>query len=307
MTAFAHVPSDLTSTYTRDRVALVCTTLGRWSDLAHLLSTAAAAARRPDLVVVVDQSHESERAPLATFGLDVVVRADDGRGVSRGRNRGIDEALRTIPAAEVAHWLIGFPDDDVWFDDDTLASAVRAADGVDFVSGCLVLPNGAPSRASWPSAPCALNRSTIVGRTVEAATFIRASVFATGIRYNESFGVGSGTALGSGEGLELLFRVTTRGSRGRFAPDIRVFENDPPPSPARARLYAIGEGGSFYAGFPRGPMRLWRLYLRPVFRAVRAAAAGRVADVGPALRRARDMREGAREAALISARNGRQK
>lgn len=305
MTASVQLADSVAPDRQRDRVALVCTTLGRWPDLARLLSTAAAGTRRPDLVVVVDQSHASEPATITTFGLEVVVHADDGRGISRGRNRGIDEVLRSIPPAEVARWLIGFPDDDVWFDDDTVAAAVRAADAVDFVSGCLLLPNGGPSRANWPSAPCALTRATIVGRTVEAATFIRASLFASGLRYNEDFGVGSGTALGSGEGLELLFRATARGSRGTFAPDIRVFENEPLASPARARLYAVGEGGSFYTGLPAGPVRIWRLYMRPTLRALRAAVTGRTAEVGPALRRARDMREGARQAALISARNRR--
>ena len=297
-------PSLVNAANTRVRgvhIALVCTTIGRWSELSHLLSTAAAGECPPDLVVIVDQSHATTDSALTTHGLNTIVLRDAGRGISRGRNRGIDEVLSSIAPAELGQWLIGFPDDDVWFDDHTLASVTRSSDGVDFVSGRLLLPDGTSSRASWPSVPCELTAATIVGRTVEAATFIRATVFAQDLRYNENFGVGSGTALGSGEGLELLFRVTGRGRRGTFAPDVRVYENEPDSSPDRARLYALGEGGSFYLGLPRGHVRMWRLYVRPVLRVLRAAAAGRVADMGPAWRRARDMREGARHAALMSA------
>jgi hypothetical protein len=280
-------------------VALICTTLGRWAELEHLLASVVRKDGVLTRVIVVDQSHVLREVPLNDQGLDVVTVPDPRRGISRGRNLGIDALVRSVPAQEAASWLVGFPDDDVWFEADTIAAAIRASSGYDFVSGALLCRDGTPGRAQWPVSECVLDRWTLLGRTVEAATFIRLSAFASGARFDERIGAGSGTPLGSGEGVELLSRLAAAGLSGCFSPAIRVFEDAPEESRERSESYARGEGASIYLGLPAGWRRWWRLSVRPLLRPVRELLGGQRPRFNAAWRRARFLRAGAALASTL--------
>jgi len=293
------------------KIALVCTTIGRWPELGRMLESAASGRQRPDLVVIVDQSHESAvpdadagvsgALAVPACGLSVIVVRDDGLGISRGRNVGINEALGQI--TDAGDWVIGFPDDDVWFDDETLIAAANAftfEDRLDVVSGWLAQHDGTPSRAAWPTRARRLTTWTIVGRTVEAATFVRATVFSTGLRFNPAFGAGAAGPLGSGEGVEFLSRVIRAGFSVGFDPSIAVFEHPPTVSAARGKSYAMGEGAALSVAWPPGVRRSWRLFARPLLRPIRAALRGRKGDLRADLLRARYLRSGARYARQIN-------
>ena len=195
-------------------VALVCTTLGRWLELEQLFASVSGAGDLQIRFIVVDQSHVLNNSPLNDHGLDVIVLADSRRGISRGRNLGLDALVGSIPREEAASWLVGFPDDDVWFDAETIAAAARASTGFDFVSGALLCRDGTPSRAHWPAVECALDRWTLLGRTVEAATFIRLSAFVDGARFDERIGAAQVRRLAAARASSFCRGCRRQGSPG---------------------------------------------------------------------------------------------
>jgi hypothetical protein len=286
-------------------LALICSTVRRWGSLQTLLRTTSLGSQSPDVVILVNQSGESVPTNLHLPGDRLVVISDPERGLCRGRNLGLNHLLKIVPANETSHWLVGFPDDDVWFDGDTLSRATAAANesGASFVAGRLLLPNGEDSRANWPRNVLRLTHANLVGRTVEAATFIRLSVFVRlGVRFNESMGAGSSLGLGSGEGIELLLRITDDSSSyGVYAPQICIYEHAWSCGREKEELYALGEGAALQWGLRSRRLRIWRLYVRPQLRPLRSIMRRQAPDIRIAWHRARLVRAGSRKARRIAA------
>ncbi len=79
------------------------------------------------------------------------------------------------------------------------------------------------------------------------SVFLRKSVFAAGLRFDEKLGVGAGTPWGSAEEIDLILRALRAGSQIEFVPDIVVYHENAFPEGgkgeiAKAYRYACGTG-----------------------------------------------------------------
>lgn len=201
-----------------ESIAIVVSTIGRPRDLDRLLASLDRQTVRASEIVVVDQSDgdATEGVVRSWSGrLPVERLACATRGASVGRNVGV----RRVGAA-----LVGFPDDDCWYENDALervVDAFRAHSPAAFVAGQLMV-EGRRERLRFEANPLELNRDNVWRNAIEATTFLRTSVLRDVGVFNESLGVGAGTPWGSGEGTELLLRCLAAGYRGWYTPAVRV-------------------------------------------------------------------------------------
>ncbi len=111
-------------------ISLVVCTLGRKEPLRRLLNSLAGQTYRPFEIIVVDQNaHDYLDAVLDDFPSLPIIRVRSEKGLSRGRNAGLGRTCGTI---------IGFPDDDCWYDANVLQSVAKffaARPETDLLSG----------------------------------------------------------------------------------------------------------------------------------------------------------------------------
>ncbi|MGH8316235.1 MAG: glycosyltransferase family A protein, partial [Steroidobacterales bacterium] len=99
-------------------LSLIVATVGRETELARCLSSLAAQSRQAFEVVLVDQNDDDRVAALldrqrAPFPL---VHVRTRPGLSHARNVGLTMA---------GGHIVGFPDDDCWYDADTVARVLQ--------------------------------------------------------------------------------------------------------------------------------------------------------------------------------------
>ncbi|UUU21789.1 glycosyltransferase family 2 protein [Streptomyces sp. DSM 40750] len=224
------------------RVALVVTTIGRTTALDALLRSVESQSHPVAAVVIADQSggHDVRRLVDRWQPRLPLIRVASGGGASKGRNDGI----AALPDCDV----IGFPDDDVWYQRDTVERAVgalRRHGGC--VSGTLRTTAGTVGRMGTVEKPRPLDERTLWRWTMEATCFFERGYFTTVGNFNPGFGVGSCTPWQSGEIADLLLRGLRSGFPLWFDPAIRVYDGtevDPGNVTYRlkARRYARGTG-----------------------------------------------------------------
>src|SRR3990170_2883756 len=98
-------------------ISLVVCTLGRKDPLRRLLNSLAKQTYRPFEIIIADQNPRGYLDPVLDEypGLPII-RVHSERGLSRGRNAGLERTCGGI---------IGFPDDDCWYDPQVLQSVER--------------------------------------------------------------------------------------------------------------------------------------------------------------------------------------
>lgn len=245
--------------------AAIIGTKDRPQELAACLASIAAA--RPGFreVIVADQG--SGAAPVAPAELALTHLRLERSGLAYARNQALRRAT--------AEWVF-FPDDDCTVAPDVL---VRAGEGLErlpdarFLAGRVMFP-GAEVRAGHPSV---LASPPEILKALSAGLFVKRSLLEELHGFDERFGVGS--AYPSGEESELLFRALDRGARGLYAPEIRVFHENPfairDADTAAKRAYEYGRGwGAMLSKHAMGPNGkvFQRLHVRYLLRALGGAA-----------------------------------
>jgi len=228
------------------RIGLVCSTIGRAESIDDLLGSLHGQSRLPAQVVIVDQGDRDDvRVVVKRWEdrLPVQHIPCDGRGLSHGRNRGLD-ALEEID-------VIGFPDDDLFYPPgllELLHGKFAANTGLAGVCGRVVFRGASGSRMHSAPIAQALDRTTVWALAMEGAMFVRSNVIASVGKFDETLGVGGSTRWQSGEGTELLIRALDAGLPIEHHPDCIVEENDPrvfltrQEYFAKSRRYARGTG-----------------------------------------------------------------
>lgn len=200
-------------------LSLVLATYGRCDDVGRMLDSLAVQTDTEFEVLIVDQNpddrlHEHVARGLAS-GLSIRHLRLEQPSLSGARNLGIAQASGEI---------IGFPDDDCWYEPDTVAQVRRAfaqEDSPDGVVGCWVeqlaasgaeTPAGSLSYAEW---------RRFQGKGASSITlFFRRRLFECLGGFDERFGVGQW--YGAAEETDFILRALASGSRLEYCPVARV-------------------------------------------------------------------------------------
>lgn len=253
------------------RISLVMGSIARLERLKRFAQSLPADGTVGVELIVVEQVAPEEARTALSESRVVAVVVESERGLSRARNRGLEEARGD---------LVGFPDDDCWYEPETLAKIRERFDG-DPELGVLVgrqLTAAGGSVLRTPSSERLVDRSTVWRVAMSSAVFFRRDVIDRVGWFDPQLGVGSGTRLGAGEETDLVLRAMAAGAKVLYTPDLVVrhpeaSETDGRQSPAVGTSYGQGMG---YVLATRGygpATALWHV-LRPVVGSVVAVIRG---------------------------------
>jgi glycosyltransferase involved in cell wall biosynthesis len=218
-------------------ISLVVCTLGRKEPLRRLLNSLAGQIYRPFEIIVVDQNaHDYLDAVLDDFPSLPIIRVRSEKGLSRGRNAGLGRTCGTI---------IGFPDDDCWYDANVLQSVAKffaARPETDLLSGRTLDAQGRQSLNRYCDESGPITRSNVFTTGNSNTIFVRRSVMAAVEGFDETLGVGAGTPFQAGEESDFLLKCLNCGHRGYYDRNFVVRHDQILESMERLRAYSIGFG-----------------------------------------------------------------
>lgn len=191
------------------RLSLIVATLSRVAELARYLASLAAQSNREFEVVLVDQNNDDRVAEVvARHGPQLsLTRVCSPPGLSRARNAGLQSARGAI---------VGFPDDDCWYDADIVARVLEFFAGrpaVDGLSGGGAAGAGGPPRARFARSDRWVSAARVWTQGMSSAIFLRRELIAAVGPFDEQLGVGSGTAWPAAEETDYLLRAIASGAR----------------------------------------------------------------------------------------------
>ena len=240
---------------------LVVATVGRAAELDRLFESLDRQTHRRFRVVLVDQNEDDrvDAVVAAHSGLDLVhVRSE--RGLSRARNRGLQELRADV---------VGFPDDDCAYAEELLERVARrfeAEAGLHGLSGRSAGADGRSS-ASWETDAAVLTADNLWNRVNSGAIFLRRSLVGAVGSFDEQLGLGSGTPWSSGEEIDYVVRAVRTGARIAYDPELTVIHDERPLSPVELRAVGYRDGASvgYILRKHRYPARVRvRMLVRPV-------------------------------------------
>lgn len=230
----------------RPKVSLVVGTYGpRELALTQFLDSVRGMPGDDVEIIVVDQNPDDRLATICGTrrrGFDLM-RLRSSPGLSRSRNVGVQAAR--------GH-LLGFPDDDCWYDEQTLgvvsATFERRPEAV-IVCGRIVDEQGAPYLHNrWPTVSGWVSMADTFRYIASASFFVKRSVLIEVGGFDEAMGVGA--RHGSCEELDVARRILRGGGRVWYEPGIVVGHprasasglGDPTARRRRERSYGRGLG-----------------------------------------------------------------
>lgn len=224
--------------------SLIVGSVGRFDKLRRLLTSLSEQRNTNFELFVVEQQDAvgAEALVKSVFGsTDPRVKVITCKpGLSRARNT----ALRLSRGTYLA-----FPDDDCWYDPDTLdraAAAFATSTDVDLVIGVQLTEAGEPVIPT-PTQAAKLTRQNVWQIAMSSALFCQADAARSIGTFDPLLGVGSGTHFGSAEETEWVLRALAHGFTGEFRPDLTI--RHPTPDQVAGRLgirvgfrYGMGMG-----------------------------------------------------------------
>lgn len=193
------------------KFSLVMGTLGRTGEVARFLASLQRQTYRDFELIIVDQNPDDRLLPLIDdyrphFRIEHV---RSPKGLSRARNAGL---------AHISGDLVAFPDDDCWYPDDLLSCVAARFErdaGLDGLTGRFVDENGR-AEGRWLARSQLLNRYTVWRGAISFSIFLRRELVDQIGPFDETLGVGAGTAWGAGEETDYLLRGLKAGGRILF-------------------------------------------------------------------------------------------
>ena len=238
---------------------LVVATIGREAELGRLFASIAAQSERDFEVIVVDQNADERVAPLvahlAAGGVAVRHLRQHEPNLASARNLAIAHARGA--------WL-AFPDDDCWYEPDTLAALRRSiAPRVDGYVGTWVEMDDPLARRA-PQLDLMHWRKLRGEGAASICLFLSRALLRRLGGFDPRLGVGQW--YGAGEETDLTMRALETGARLKYAPAIVVHHEAPEGLPPLGRAALAAQrarargAGAFYA---KHGLSLWR-WLRAV-------------------------------------------
>jgi glycosyltransferase involved in cell wall biosynthesis len=220
------------------QLSLIVATLGREAELARCLASLAAQTSRDFEVVVVDQNVDDRVAALLDrerlpFPL-THVRAPPG--LSRARNVG----LRLVRGN-----IVGFPDDDCWYDVDIVTRVLQffaAQPSAHGLSGGGAAGAGGAPRARFARGERWVTAARVWTQGMSSAIFLRRELIAAVGPFDEALGVGSGTPWPAAEETDYLLRAVAGGARIWYDPRFAVHH---PGSPSQPQQKILDRGSRY--------------------------------------------------------------
>lgn len=236
--------------------SLVMATRGRDDELRPLIDSLLAQTGMPFELIVVDQNADDRVAarllPLQQAGVPVRHLRQAAANCSAARNLGLQAAR--------GRW-VAFPDDDCWYEPDTLARAAQrlaADDRPDAVVGCwveLAMPAPTLELQAW--------RRFRGGSACMIEQFMRTDAVRAWGGFDEAIALGRW--YGGGEETDLLLRALQQGARWVADPAVRVHHAfGGPPAGWRTQLSRSRGTGALYAKHRLSPWVVLRGLLAPL-------------------------------------------
>lgn len=201
------------------RFSLIVATIDRTHELSVLLRSLAGQQMRDFELIIVDQNSDDrvslllEEFAAKTAEQESFIPVKHFRcnpGLSRARNLGLAHSTGDI---------LAFPDDDCWYQSDTLKIVNTWFDqhkGYGILSiGCRD-EKGQISGNRWWQSECDLKWINIFRTSGTCTFFVRRPGGTIPLRFDESLGPGAGTKFGCGEDTDFLLTLLSYGIRGRF-------------------------------------------------------------------------------------------
>lgn len=220
------------------RVSLVTGSLLRQTQLSRMIRSLESQRHQDVELIVVEQSSVlGAIAVMKTYpSVDSTVLESEC-GLSRARNIGL---------ARVTGDIVGFPDDDCWYQPGTLARVVHrfmADPELGLLCARVMTSEGPMLR--YPSGETTVDRSNVWRTAVSPGIFVRRSLAERIGLFDEHLGVGAGTNAGSGEETDYVLRALASGALAVYDPLIHV--SHPSPHDVKDRLepslgYSYGYG-----------------------------------------------------------------
>ncbi len=267
-------------------MSLILATVGRTTELNRLFDTLVAQRWHDFEVVVVDQNKDDRLLPIVerarSLGLLVRHLRHSPPNLALARNAGI--------AASGARWL-GFPDDDCWYEPNTLERVMLRSVRADQPQGVITRwveqdPALPPGTLSWHRS------SRFRDLPVSSITlFFRRDLLARIGGFDGRLGVGQW--FGAGEETDIVLRALRAGALLAYEPTALVHHRVDPPAPTlsaiardAARLRARGTG-ALYAKHRLPPWVIARGLLSPIVKPLARGAVGHDLAHGLAVARGR--------------------
>ncbi len=220
------------------KFSLVLGTMGRSSELQRFLESLAAQTHAHVQLIIVDQNQDDRVAEVlqrVSLGIEVH-HIQSTPGLSHARNVGLRVADGDV---------IAFPDDDCWYSPNLLnevSDILSLAPHLDGVTGSSWDENGRPSggRLAAKSGPIGL--FDVWAKGISYTIFLRKEVCDAVGDFDETLGVGAGTAYGSGEETDYLIRALKAGKRLSYCSELQVFHPNKDEDRSAEKSYKYGAG-----------------------------------------------------------------
>ncbi|NLR99270.1 glycosyltransferase family 2 protein [Rhizobium sp. P38BS-XIX] len=223
--------------------SLIVCTVDRFDQLERLFRSLAGQRHADFEVIVVDQNLDDRlRELIDRFSLDFTIRhIRSPKGLSRARNNGMAVATGDY---------VCFPDDDCWYEPDTLSTAAglfSAHSELAIVTGRTLDAEGVASVSPTGETRLALTRWNYLKCGNSNGIFVRRVALAGIGGFDENLGVGSDSPFQSGEEADFLLRALSAGKGAMFFPELIVHHDQVtseygPRQVERARKYGRGFG-----------------------------------------------------------------
>lgn len=218
-------------------ISLIVCTLGREAPLRRLLTSLSEQSNSPFEIIIVDQNPSGYLDSLLdAFPALPIVRTRSERGLSRGRNAGLKRASGSI---------IGFPDDDCWYERLVLESVCgffATNPEIDLLSGRTLDADGNESLNRYALESGPMTRDNVFATGNSNTIFVRREVIADVGGFDETLGVGASTPFQAGEESDFLLRCLEHGRRGYYERNFTVRHDQILESKERLHAYSVGFG-----------------------------------------------------------------
>lgn len=203
-------------------ISLVVATVGRVDVLYRLLDSLEEQIRPVDEIIIVDQNRDEILDPVVHEyrHLPILLVKCPPKGANFARNFGFSIASGDI---------IGFPDDDCWFPDNTLKSIVEAFEerDLDIFSGKVLTDYNGLSSGRWQKDAGPISRDNIWVTTIEFATFFSKSILEKTGGFDVNIGPGSKSIYGAHEIDDLCIRALNITSKTFYDPSVLIAHDEP--------------------------------------------------------------------------------